>query len=155
VFENTDNTSLACYFSSDGGATFTVYRGNPKSDQGFTSNGVQIAALVRNDPFDFNITGFNGTRAFVIANAGGLTFDAKGCPDLTGNVGGQSLATRIVACLRSKCDGNVLTGPQTAGADDFRGQNVKALIFRIPLDHISGNGNNLKLSAFTHAKPAS
>jgi hypothetical protein len=154
VFEKTDNTSLACYFSSDGGATLTVYRGNPLSEQGFTSNGVQIAALVRNDPFNFNLTGFNGTQAFVVANAGGLTFDTHGCPDLTANVGGQSLAARIVACVQSKCDGNVETGPQSPAADDFRGQNVKALIFRIPLDHLSGNGNNLKLSAFTHAKPA-
>jgi hypothetical protein len=73
------------------------------------SGKMKVAALVRDDPFPFNIRGFLGLANFVKGAAGSLTKDAAGCPTIDS-------ATSKVATDMLKSDG---TGVAGTGVDDF------------------------------------
>lgn len=152
-FDADDNSAIRCWI---GDATDSLFiTGNP-TGAGLTDQGVQIFAGLRNDPFFFNLAGFSATATFVNQNAGGLTLDANGCPDLSGDgpsVGINSLAQDLVACLQSQCDQGVGALNNAAAQDDFGGENVLALVLKIPLASISGSGGTLSVYASTHSLP--
>ena len=74
---------------------------------------IKAAALVRDDPFWFNIRGFIGAAGAVKGAAGNLTFDGAGCPAIDPATSGV-----LVGLLKSSGGGN-------PGTDDF-GKSGKA-----------------------------
>ena len=52
------------------------------------SGKLKVFAGRRADPFFFNLEGFNDNRDFVVANAGALTFNNQGCPNIDGPTSG-------------------------------------------------------------------
>lgn len=81
---------------------------------------VKVFAGLRDDPFFFNLDGFKHTIDVVKGAAGGLTFDAYGCPDV-----GAATSAALVASLKGNIDG---TGP---GADFFGGKNTLAIVVEV------------------------
>ena len=80
---------------------------------------IKAAALVRDDPFWFNIRGFLGLAGTVKGAAGGLTFDKAGCPAIN-----APTSAALVGLLKS--------GPGAeAAADDF-GKTGKAPVACVP-----------------------
>ena len=77
---------------------------------------VRVFAGLRNDPFYFNLNGFNSTRELVIEAAPSLTFDAAGCPQLD-----SGTATALQQQLRSEPDGS-------PAVDDFLHANTLVLL---------------------------
>lgn len=71
------------------------------------SGKVRAAALVRNDPFWFNIRGFLGLATTVKGAAGALMFDTSGCPKID-----AATSMALVGLLKSDGKGG-------AAADDF------------------------------------
>jgi hypothetical protein len=102
---------------------------------------VKIFAGRRNDPFFFNLSGFKATLAFVKANAGGLTFNTAGCPALDSNT-----ATAAAGALASD-------GAGGAGKDDFKGQNVLAIVIQLDKTLVLAKDDTvLGVWASTHVK---
>lgn len=153
TFDSNDNTAVSCFIGQAG--DFLVVRGDPSGATGFTDQGVSVFAGLRNDPFFFNLTGFAATATIVNTNAGALTLDANGCPDTSVAALAGSFATlgeALLNCLTTECEmfGGANNG---VAVDDFAGENVLALVLRIPLDELNGNGDNIAVHASTHTAP--
>jgi hypothetical protein len=104
------NVDVICEFDSSaqvecwaGDAEYV--RGDASSTSGIQSKSGKLKVFtgVRNDPFYFNLTGFQNVAKTVGTVAGSLTFDAAGCPAVDGptsnllvtglKTGGDSFAT--------------------------------------------------------------
>lgn len=96
--------------------------GDASNDAGVTSDDgkVKVFAGLRDDPFFFNLDGFKHAISTVIGAAGGLTFDAYGCPALN-----APTSAALVAQLQGNADG---TGP---GVDFFAGKNTLAIVVEV------------------------
>ena len=95
---------------------------------------LKVFAGERNDPFYFNLMGFQAVVDTVKGAAAGLTFNMAGCPGVDATTAGaiaQTLAT---------------------GADDFAGATVGALVVQIDKTLVNTNGAVLSVWASTHAK---
>jgi Domain of unknown function (DUF4331) len=101
----------------------------------------KVHASLHDDPFFFNLGGFNDARAAVLAAAGGLTFDAAGCPAVDA---GTSAA--LVGLLTHTNNG---TSPT---ANFFAGKNTLAIVAEVDLSLLNGSGLILGVWASTHAK---
>ena len=55
---------------------------------------VRVFTGLRNDPFFFNLAGFDATVDTVVGAAGGLTFDEASCPALDAALGWQQIPLR-------------------------------------------------------------
>lgn len=105
-----------------------------------TSGKLKVFAGRRADPFFFNLEGFNDTRAFVLANADGLTFDpATGCPT---NVPFSDVLNRLQGT-----DG----GTKDAG-DFFQGLNALAIVVSIDKALVTKGGKLVTVWASTNKK---
>jgi uncharacterized protein DUF4331 len=89
---------------------------------------LRVFAGLRDDPFFFNLDGFKATAAIVAGAAGGLTFDAAGCPALDA---GTSAA--LVNQLQTAPGG----GP---AVDNFARFNVLAIVVSIDKSVVTKNG---------------
>jgi len=103
--------------------------------------GTKVYAGLRNDPFFFNLGGFNDFRAFVKANAAGLTLDAAKCPTLAG-------ANLTAAQNRLKGTNN----GAAAAVDTFTGKNTLAIVLAVPTTLIAKGGTTLGVWASTNKK---
>ncbi|MCS6915994.1 MAG: DUF4331 family protein [Myxococcales bacterium] len=101
----------------------------------------RVFAGLRGDPFFFNLEGFQRFRNLVRTNAGTLTIDANGCPNLS-----QALADTLVSSLRSNAMGNQ---PPT---DAFRTLNTLALVLEVDRELLSKGGSILSVWAATRRK---
>jgi hypothetical protein len=83
-----------------------------------TSGKLKVFAGLRADPFFFNLQGFRDTVSTVKAAAGGLTFDAFGCPTVDATTSGALVG---------------LLGSSTSGAteDFFKDLNVLSIVVSI------------------------
>ncbi len=121
----------------------TSVLGDASSPAGLVSDDgrLRVFAGPRNDPFYFNLSGFNATTRIVAGAAPSLTFDAAGCPMVdaaTSNV--------LVTQLRT----NPEAGPPL---DDFVGGNVLALVLEVDKSLVAGNGPIVGVWASTNRSP--
>jgi len=116
---------IVCTFDADqkascwaGGEYVT---GDATAEAGIASESgrLKVFAGLRDDPFFFNLTGFNAVAKFVADNAGSFMLDAAGCPKVDV---GQS--TTIVTTLKEDGAGN-------PGKDDFAGKNVLSIVLSL------------------------
>jgi hypothetical protein len=91
-------------------------------DAGVTSDSgmVKVFAGLRDDPFFFNLDGFNNTINTVKAAASTLTFDAYGCPELD-----PGTAATLGGLLTKDATG------ANPGADFFAGKNTLSIVVEL------------------------
>jgi hypothetical protein len=105
-----------------------------------SANGkLKVFAGRRADPFFFNLEGFNDTRAYVLANAGGITTDKNGCPT---NVDSLEILKRLQGT-----DG----GTKDAG-DFFQNLNTLAIVVSIDKALVTKGGKLVTVWASTNKK---
>jgi hypothetical protein len=95
---------------------------------------LKVFAGVRNDPFYFNLAGFNTVARTVGTVGGSLSFDAAGCPRLD-----AATASTLVTTLRT-------------GRDDFLGFEAFALVVSIDKALVTRNGSIVSVWGSTHRK---
>ncbi len=94
---------------------------------------LKVFAGLRDDPFFFNLTGFNNTVATVEAAAPGLTPNAAGCP-----------------AVDSSTSAALVTSLKTPGTDDFAGKNVLSIVVSIDKSLVTQNGSLVAMWASTN-----
>ena len=136
----TEETIIA-EFATDGRVRLWVgtdeyLEGDASSESGLeTKNGrVKIFTGVRNDPFYFNLKGFQEVAKTVGTVASTLTFDPAGCPRLD-----------------SATSGALVRGLST-GADDFLRFNAFAIVLSIDKGLVTRGGPIVSVWGSTHRK---
>jgi hypothetical protein len=138
---STDATTqkISCWVGKDRN---TFIYGNASGTAGIlgAGNKVQVYAGLRDDPFFFNLVGFQEAAKLVKANQASLTLDTNGC--LTGPAAARTaVATQL--------------GKGMAGAnptDFFAGKNVLAIVIKVDKSLLNAGGNFLSVWAATHKK---
>lgn len=140
------HTSSAASFGATPGpeidivCTFKNKRGNRQQVRcrvGGKRRKIRIFAGLREDPFFFNLAGFRETARIVTAAAGGLTFDAAGCPAVD-----APTSAALVDQLQSAPGG----GP---AVDSFARFNVLAIVVTVNKRMLTRNGPILAVWAST------
>jgi hypothetical protein len=137
-------TLIICKF--DSAQVASCWAGNDEYVKGDASNTTGISsssgklkvfAGQRNDPFFFNLTGFNATLAIVQGAASSLAFNTAGCPALD-----AATSTALVTQLSSGESG-------ASAADDFAGGNVLSLAIQVDKSVVNTGGAILGIWAST------
>ena len=124
-FDNAATQGFQCW--GPGGEYVADATGNT-AGKASASGKMKVAALVRNDPFWFNIRGFLGVAGLVKSVAAGLKFDGSGCPAIDTATSGALVGTLAsdgakgpakddfgpmglapVGCSTGTCDGTAKT----------------------------------------------
>ena len=128
---------VSCWVGSD---TTNYVTGDASPAAGITSaNGkVKVHAARHDDPFFYNLAGFNQVRTIVKGAAAALTFDANGCPALD-----AATATALVNQLKTSPTGG-------APANFFAGLNTLAIVLQIDKTLLNTGGKILTVWAGTH-----
>lgn len=144
--ETQTETKIVCTFAAAGAISCWVGNGEYTTGDASATTGLasasgkfKVYAGLRNDPFFFNLSGFNAVVSTVRAavQGGSLTFDANGCPDL------GSTAQTLALQLQSEPGGG-------AAVDDFSGANVLALVVEVDKTLVNAGGSTLGVWASTH-----
>jgi hypothetical protein len=116
--------------------------GDASSLSGITSSNGKLRVFtgLRNDPFFFNLAGFRETARIVTGAAGGLTFDAAGCPAVD-----SATSTALVTQLQSAPGG----GP---APDSFADFNVIAIVVEVDKSILTKNGPILSVASATYQR---
>jgi hypothetical protein len=145
--EDAERSTVVCQFYSASEIECWLgdeyVRGDPSNPEGISSEDgrMRIFAGLRDDPFFFNLTGFNEVVKQVNAAAAGLTFDEAGCPQLD-----EATANALVSQLQS--------GPAGAPVSDtFARTNVLSIALELDKTLVNQGGPVLGVSASTHASP--
>lgn len=141
------DTDVICTFAEDqtvscwAGDEFAT--GDASFEDGISSAGGELRVFAgrRNDPFFFNLDGFNATREAIAAAAPSLTNDANGCPTLD-----PTTASTLAEQLSNDADGS-------DGTDDFAGQNVLSLVISVDKAVVTPGGPVLSVWASTRRAP--
>lgn len=122
------------------GDSDTVATGDASDPAGLASSDgrLRVFAGRRNDPFFFNLNGFQRATRIVAGAAGGLTFDPAGCPAVD-----AATSQTLVTQLRTEPDG----APAT---DEFAGANGLALVAAVDKALLTGGGPILAVWASTN-----
>lgn len=105
-----------------------------------TSGKLKVFAGMRNDPFFFNLDGFQSAVGIVKGAAGSLTFDAAGCPALD-----ASTSNTLVTQLKRDANG--------AAAKDFFGTlNTLAIVVQVDKSLVTPGGPILGVWGSTHSR---
>ncbi len=143
-----ENTDVICEFASATSAQCWVgdeayLGGDPSAEAGITDpdSRVRLFAGQRNDPFFFNLDGFQATVGIVKGAAGGLTFDEANCPAVDA---GTSAALRTQLQNDDPADAEV--------DDEFAGANIAAIVLTIDKTLVNRGGPILGGWASTHDK---
>jgi Domain of unknown function (DUF4331) len=138
-------TLIMCTFAADqtlqcwAGDEYVT--GDASAEKGLTSESgaLKVFAGLRDDPFFFNLDGFNAA-ADIVRGAGAIPdADEDGCPDVPGDVAGQ-----IVTQLG--------TAPKGGKAIDFfAGLNTLAIVVQIDKELVTGGGPTLAVWGSTNA----
>ncbi|MGF1467105.1 MAG: DUF4331 family protein [Sandaracinaceae bacterium] len=132
-------TEVECWVLDAGGDVLDYVGGDATPESGITSDSgdVRMFAGQRQDPFFFNLSGFEATRLLVLDAAGGLQFDDAGCPAVD-----EATATALVTRL------------QTDG-DTFAGQNILSIVLEVDRSLLTRAGNDiLAIWASSHRAPS-
>jgi Domain of unknown function (DUF4331) len=142
-------TLIMCTFAADqtvqcwAGDEYVT--GDASAEKGLTSESgaLKVFAGLRDDPFFFNLDGFNAAAALV-QNAGAIPDEdpADGCPDVPPEVAGT-----IVGQLGAAPDSQ---DPETA-TDFFAGLNTLAIVVQVDKELVSGGGPILAVWGSTNA----
>ena len=137
-------TQVIATFDADGNVSVWVgdsdyVTGDASAEAGIGDADLRVFTGLRNDPFFFNLEGFNDATAFVAANAGGLTFDGDGCPQLD-----QATAGAILARLTMTNDG------ADPVADTLAGANVLSIVIQVNKDSVNSGGDVLSVHGTTN-----
>jgi len=98
---------------------------------------LRVFAGLRNDPFFFNLNGFQRT-ARIVAGATGLIPDDAGCPNVD-----QATSQMLVQQLMTEPDGSPAT-------DEFAGANTLAIVASVDKSLLTANGAILAVWASTN-----
>ncbi len=90
---------------------------------------LRVFAGLRDDPFFFNLAGFRETARIVAGVAGGLTFDAAGCPELD-----AATAALLVNQLQTA------PGGVDPAVDNFANFNVLAIVLSVDKSILTESG---------------
>lgn len=125
--------NVICKLSSDTMAqcwigTVDYVTGDPSNTAGVTSTDgrVKLFAGTRSDPFFFNLQGFRDAVTTVEGAAGGLTFNAAGCPTIDNNTGAA-----LRGLLQEGAQTTAGAPCSTTSADCFAALNVKVILLQI------------------------
>jgi hypothetical protein len=138
-------TTIICEFAGD--TAVTCWPGAEDATTGDASATTGLASAsgkfkvftgLREDPFFFNLVGFQHARATVLGAAASLDFDANGCPALDPTTSGV-----LVAQLSHDMAGG-------APADFFANLNVLSIVAEVDLSLLGGTGNFLGVWGSTH-----
>jgi hypothetical protein len=130
---------ISCWWGASGYLTgdASATTGLASADGSFT-----VFAGLRDDPFFFNLDGFNATVATVEGAAAGLMFDAAGCPKLD-----AATSAALVGLLGH--DPNS-TPPGGAAKDFFAGKNVLSIVLSISKSKLNAGGPIMSYWASTN-----
>ncbi len=103
------------------------------------SGKLKVCAGRRNDPFYFNLTGFDAVSAFVAANSGSLMYDPAGCPKID-----MATSTTIVTTLKEDGMGN-------PGTDTFAADNILSIVVSIDKTLLTEGGPIVSVWGATRA----
>jgi hypothetical protein len=141
-------TTVVCSFDTaqkiscwpgDSAAEYTTGDASPAAGIASASGKFKVHAGLHDDPFFFNLEGFNDARAAVLAAAASLHFDAAGCPT-------DAPASTLVGLLTHTNKGANPT------ANFFAGKNTLAIVVEMDLSLLNGAGPMLSVWASTNAK---
>jgi len=110
-----------------------------------TSGKMKVFTGRRNDPFFFELVGFQETVKKVVAAAAALTFDTNGCPAVDAATSGL-----LVKQLQSSGSIAVSTDNTKPAKDTFAGSNVLSIAVQLDKTLVNEKGNLLAVSASTH-----
>lgn len=142
--EQTETQVICQFYAKDalecwaGGEYVT---GDPSDPKGIksASGKLRVFAGRRDDPFFFELVGFKETVKMTVAAAGGLTFDAEGCPALD-----TPTSTALVAQLQHGKSG-------AAASNTFAGSSVLSIAVELDKGVVDEGGPVLGVWASTHA----
>lgn len=126
----------ACYLGTAGGNADAVVEDidsltGAETGVANTSGSMRVFAGLRNDPFFFNLVGFQRVASTVAAVASGLTFNAFGCPQLDGATA-AALASQLA-------HGDKGADP----TDTFAGLNVLSIVVQVDKALVSDATNSI------------
>lgn len=126
TFDGAEQQQVTCRV----GDTDTVASGDASQPAGLSSadGRLRVFAGLRNDPFFFNLNGFNRTAEIVVGAAAGLQFDDAGCPALD-----APTSQLLVTQLQTEPDGSAVT-------DEFLGANTLAIVLSVDKALLTANG---------------
>jgi hypothetical protein len=137
-----DNNEISCWVGEAGETEGGAYQAKVSGAPGATieGEGIKLYAGSREDPFFFNLTGFNTAVDTVRGAAPDLTPDAYGCPNV-------DAATSAALVEQLSTDG--AGGP---AADSFAGRNVTALVVELDKTLVNSGGPTLAIWASTRQR---
>ena len=143
---------VICSFNTDQkitcqvGSSKKITQEDASSESGIASSkgDFKVFAGLRDDPFFFDLANFNTAREFVRDNAGSLTFDGAGCPDLSAG----TTRNDIVGTLTGT---STALGGNGSPTDFFDGLNTLSIVAQIDRDLI-GPGPIYSVEARTFSK---
>jgi hypothetical protein len=135
------NNEIACWVGEPG-QTQGAYQAKVSGATGATleDEGIKLYAGSREDPFFFNLAGFNTAVATVRGAAGDLTPNEYGCPNV-------DAATSAVLVQQLSSDG--AGGP---AVDSFAGKNVTAVVVELDKTLVNSGGPVLGIWASTRQR---
>ncbi len=133
------NQRISCWVGSS--ANFVGGDASVTTGISNAANTIKVFAGPRKDHFFFNLDGFNRARGLVRMNAGGLTFNADGCP--TAPAG--TLNTVAMALSQNAAGG-------TPAVDFFRTLNTLAIVLEIDKTLLNKGGGFISVWGGTHRK---
>lgn len=116
--------------------------GKADAAEGITSKSgkLKVYAGMRNDPFYFNLAGFQAAVATVKGAASSLTFDAAGCPALD-----SGTSNALVTQLKRDPNGQ-------AAKDFFNALNTLAIVVQVDKSLVTPGGPILGVWGSTHSR---
>jgi hypothetical protein len=142
--EEQSTMDIVCQFYAANGvecwAGDQYVQGDPSSEEGLVSDGggMRVFAGRRDDPFFFELTGFQETVKAVVAAAPSLTF-TDGCPELD-----AATSSALVGQLQHGMDGADAT-------NTFAGSSVLSLVIQIDKALVTDGGPVVGVWGSTHA----
>ena len=158
-------TNITCFVGnpgdSDGGEFAAAVTGDPSNadaplQDAENDPGLRVFAGTRNDPFFFNLSGFQRVAATVqaVAAGGGLTLDVNSCPNNIDDpaAGGPGATAALVNQLAQVDVAGGTLGQQAAAVDSLAGAPVDALVIQVDKSLVNSGGNVLGIWASTRMR---
>jgi hypothetical protein len=129
TFDTSSPQKVSCWVGTDAYVT-----GDASAVAGLSSTDgkVKVFTGLRDDPFFFNLAGFNAVRADVTAGKGGFSYDAAGCPALS-----AAISTALVTALSTDPTSSPPGGP---AKDFFAGLNVLSIVLQVDKSLLTKGG---------------
>lgn len=142
TFDAAATQHASCWIG--GNPTKDFVTGDASAVAGVTSDSgkVKLFTGLRDDPFFFNLTGFQNAAALVHGAASTLPHDADGCPTLTGTATGPTLATDL------QMSGS--PGAPTAAVDAFAAFNTLSIVLAVDTTLLTEGGPVMSVWASTN-----